>query len=99
MKDCICRTCKKIYEEDKSRAELKGYCSQKCMHEKSREFGFRKEKKGEWTEYETLRRHNEVGSVFTDGYTSSSAKFKFCKGCVTMRLFKGGECIVCHKEE
>ncbi len=59
---CICRKCRKIYKEDKSRAEYKGYCSAKCQHERACELGFRKTQNK--TEYDTLVRAKAVGSDY-----------------------------------
>jgi hypothetical protein len=59
---CRCRNCQSVYEESKSRAEWKGYCSAKCQHEKAKALGYRK-KKGSH-EYDVLKRHGEIGSVF-----------------------------------
>ena len=58
-KTCSCRNCNREYDPIKSRAELKGYCSAKCQHEKSRTLGWRKRNKE--TESRFLRRHNAVG--------------------------------------
>lgn len=65
---CRCRTCGDQYEESKSRAEFKGYCSAGCLHEKSKKLGYRKPKKS-WdksgeSEYNVLKRNNQVGSIF-----------------------------------
>jgi hypothetical protein len=59
---CRCRNCRKEYDESKSRAEYKGYCSMKCQHEKAKSLA------GAPTvfargEYSILKQHNEVGSV------------------------------------
>lgn len=59
---CICRKCKKQYDESKSRGDYKGFCSAKCQHTMAKELGYRKN--GERSEFSTLQRHNEVGSVF-----------------------------------
>lgn len=70
---CKCRTCGKVYDEDKTRADYKGYCSQKCFHQKAKELGYRKgqtEMRRGWrtpqsiSEYDVLKRHKQVGSVF-----------------------------------
>lgn len=67
---CMCRNCGDIYEESKSRADWKGYCSQSCMHEQAKRLGYRKQKR--WpnepagSEYDVLKRHNKLGSVFVD---------------------------------
>ena len=45
MNKCICRQCSKVYDPQKSRAEYRGYCSQKCLHLKSKALGWRKGQK------------------------------------------------------
>lgn len=37
---CSCRYCGGQYEEERSRADYKGYCSQTCMKEKAKALGW-----------------------------------------------------------
>jgi hypothetical protein len=75
---CKCRNCGKVYDEFKSRADWKGYCSQKCFHEKARELGYRKPGKGQTdskdeairrgyeyvrSEYDIVKRANQIGNA------------------------------------
>ena len=66
--NCRCRNCDSLYNENKSTADWKGYCSQACVHEKSRKHGFKKknEKYLGMNEYEILNKANLIGSVFVD---------------------------------
>jgi hypothetical protein len=64
---CRCRNCGDRYQESKSRADCKGYCSQACMHEKARKLGYKGYRKGMSmypTEYYVLKTANAIGSVF-----------------------------------
>lgn len=61
---CKCRNCAKKYEENESRAELKGYCSAKCQHEKAKKLGYRKSNKSV-SEYDVLKGVNQIGSIET----------------------------------
>ncbi len=63
---CICRTCKKEYDEEKARADYKGFCSMKCQHELARRVGYRKtkDKQPNKTEYSYLQIANQVGSIY-----------------------------------
>lgn len=62
---CQCRNCGKEYPEHKSRADYKGYCSAKCLHDKAKKLGFRKTRHGRGHyEYDTLKNANEIGSVY-----------------------------------
>jgi hypothetical protein len=66
---CLCRNCGAHYDENKSRADWKGYCTQACVHEKARKHGYQKsrEKFGSGhSEYDVLHRANLIGSVFLD---------------------------------
>ena len=65
MNKCICRFCGKIYEEQKSRADYKGYCSQKCLHAKAKFLGYKKNNLGK-SEYYYLRLTKNIGSVFVE---------------------------------
>ncbi len=60
MTECTCRTCTKTYDEHKSRAEYKGYCSAKCLHTMAKRCGY---KKGKNSEYDVLKRAKQIGSV------------------------------------
>ena len=63
---CYCRNCGKKYDEAKSRADYKGYCSQACLHEKAIKHGFKKSKAKSWylpSEYEVLNKANLIGSI------------------------------------
>lgn len=55
----ICRNCGKQYDPMKSRADYRGYCTAKCLHEKAKEHGYRKS--GELSEYYVLKRAGEIG--------------------------------------
>lgn len=59
--ECLCRNCQKQYQEMKSRADLKGYCTMKCQHAKARELGYRPN--GIQSEYEVLKSYNAIGSL------------------------------------
>lgn len=68
---CRCRNCGDRYDSDKTRAEIAGYCTQACVHEKARRHGFRKCPR-RWqsrtqheypSEYEVLNRAKLVGHV------------------------------------
>ena len=64
---CTCRHCGKVYNEVKARGDLKGFCSAKCQHAKSRALGYRKSTKVSVkvrSEYDVLKSAGEVGSVF-----------------------------------
>lgn len=56
--ECLCRECGKEYFENKSRADYKGYCSNKCLREMAKRYGW---KKG-LNENDYLR--GRIGSVF-----------------------------------
>lgn len=64
---CRCRNCGSRYDENKSRADYKGYCTQACLHEKARKHGYKKrsDKVGysEYSEYAILNRVGQIGSV------------------------------------
>ncbi len=62
---CICRNCGKQYDADKSRADYKGYCSQKCLHAMAKRLGYNKKYEKSWlsTEYAVLARNKKLGSV------------------------------------
>lgn len=63
---CKCRNCGTKYDENKSRADWKGYCSQACFHAKARKHGYKKsyEKYGAGhSEYDVLSRAKQIGSV------------------------------------
>lgn len=59
---CRCRNCGKKYDEDKSRADFKGYCSQACLHERAWKFGWRKSHARFRSEYDVLNRADQLGS-------------------------------------
>lgn len=65
-KVCKCRHCGAMYNPQTSRADLQGYCSQKCLHAEAKKYGYKKTKG--WSsntdsEYDVLKRHNRVGSI------------------------------------
>lgn len=62
---CKCRNCGRVYEEHKATADWKGYCSQRCLHEKARAHGYSKrlDKFYQRSEYDILRRAGQIGSV------------------------------------
>jgi hypothetical protein len=62
---CNCRSCKKPYEEGKSRADLKGYCTQRCLKAMAKKIGMPKpnQRKPGWPEYDVLKRAGQIGSV------------------------------------
>ncbi len=63
---CSCRTCAAKYEENKSRAEIKGYCSALCQHEMARKHGYKKPTK-KWmavpSEYTVLKKAEQIGNI------------------------------------
>jgi hypothetical protein len=62
---CVCRTCGKQYDPNKSRSDWQGYCSQSCMRKKARELGWRPKKKiGGQDEYDFLKPAGLIGPVF-----------------------------------
>ena len=66
MSLCICRTCKKKYDGNKARGDWRGFCSNKCQHEKAKELGWSpaKEKSGKCRpEYKILKGAGEIGDV------------------------------------
>lgn len=63
---CKCRFCAKLYDEAKSSADYKGFCSQRCLHASAKQLGWRKGKKGQGTEYDILKRNNRIGSVIVE---------------------------------
>lgn len=72
---CTCRNCGKRYNDEKSRADYTGYCTQKCMKAKAKSLGWNeaKEKKLTYSQrvisfrsdslYAVLKRAKAVGSV------------------------------------
>lgn len=64
---CSCRNCQKHYDEFKSRADWKGYCSARCQHEKARSLGWRKPSRlrmyQDTSEFHTLKEAGEIGNV------------------------------------
>lgn len=62
---CKCRNCGKMYDPHKSRADMTGFCSQACMHEKSKSLGYRKPRDSyaKDDEYDILRQNNCVGLI------------------------------------
>lgn len=62
LRQCKCRTCGKQYHADKSRADLQGFCSAKCLHQRAKQCGYRKN--GSRSEYICLAARNAVGSVY-----------------------------------
>ncbi len=63
IKPCKCRECGKKYDEYKGTADFKGYCSQKCFHERAKKFGYRVQDPTRRSEYSRLHAAGEVGSV------------------------------------
>lgn len=61
IRQCKCRECSKTYDEAKARGEYKGFCSSKYQHAKAKSLGY---KKGSKSEFDVLKRYNEVGSVY-----------------------------------
>lgn len=65
--DCKCRNCGKKYDEGKSTSDWKGYCTQKCFHQKAKSQGYRKRNAlafgRAYDEYNTLLRVKEIGSI------------------------------------
>ncbi len=37
---CSCRNCGKTYEEEKGKADFKGYCTNGCMKKKAKQLGW-----------------------------------------------------------
>ena len=66
---CKCRKCDERYDSRKSRADLTGYCSQKCLIAKARQHGWRKISDPghgggrQRTYYAVLRDAGEIGDV------------------------------------
>lgn len=62
---CICRFCKKEYNNQTSRCDYTGYCTQRCMKAKARELGWTPaiEKMYKVSIYDKLKRHGQVGDV------------------------------------
>lgn len=62
-----CRRCCKAYDPYKSRADWKGYCSQRCFHQKARLHGYspaREKKYGHFhSEFQILNRAGQIGDV------------------------------------
>lgn len=73
---CVCRTCKKVYDDQKATADYTGYCTQRCMKAKAKEYGWserneRDAKARGWpyaavTLYGVLNRNRLLGSVPVD---------------------------------
>lgn len=65
FKVCKCRNCGSMYDPNKSRADFTGYCSQGCMHEKSKSLGYKKPKDRfqKDNEYEILKSHKAIGNI------------------------------------
>lgn len=74
---CRCRNCGSHYDEAKSRADYKGFCSKVCQHEKAWTLGYRKPTKSynrygapvtrvrsAKTEYEYLAEAKMIGSTY-----------------------------------
>lgn len=61
---CSCRNCYKRYDSNKSRAELRGYCSAKCQHKKARACGPVKDKNDE---YRNLKNAKQIGDILWSG--------------------------------
>lgn len=62
LRECVCRTCGKLYDMAKGRADFQGFCSAKCQHAKAKACGY-KAGTGR-SEFEALKRAGEVGSVY-----------------------------------
>ena len=63
---CKCRNCDKRYDPSKSRADLTGYCSQKCLIAKAKEHGWGKKKtlsRLNVSYYDILKTASEIGDV------------------------------------
>jgi hypothetical protein len=64
MLHCTCRACTRTYREDKATADWKGYCSQKCIREKLKTFGYNASKVfKEGKVYRVLKAHDAIGSI------------------------------------
>lgn len=62
--NCICRTCSKTYNNQASRADYRGYCSQLCVRNKARSLGWRSEGlRWNLRLYAVLERNDEIGDV------------------------------------
>lgn len=59
---CECRECYREYSDQKSRAEFKGFCSQKRFHKMAKRYGFPKNGK---SEYKTLKDVGHIGNKAT----------------------------------
>ena len=58
---CVCRKCHREYDESRSRADYRGYCSQACLHAMAKKLGFKK--KPSDREYRILLKNGEIGNV------------------------------------
>ncbi len=61
MMQCQCRNCGKSYEMTTSRAKFHGYCSQKCVHIKTKQLGYKKGNLA--SEYTILALSKEIGHI------------------------------------
>jgi hypothetical protein len=80
-RDCICRNCGKVYCDMKSLADYTGYCTQRCMKQKAKSFGYSESKaKAAKNLYSRMRislhgylkRNNALGSVYATNDTQGS---------------------------
>lgn len=60
---CICRKCRKKYNDQTSRSDWTGYCSQKCMKTMAKELGCKRDGQ----EYAILKQANAIGAIRVGG--------------------------------
>ncbi len=74
VRQCKCRTCKKLYDPARSRADYKGYCTQECLRIMALAHGWNKAREererkltvwnpGRHTAWGVLRAAGELGDV------------------------------------
>lgn len=63
MNFCKCRNCEQKYDESKSRADYKGFCTQRCMLDTAKKHGYRTATRMRRSVYEVLKAKNQIGSV------------------------------------
>lgn len=60
----FCLQCNKKYDIFKSRADFRGYCSQRCMKEKAKSFGWKQsEDRNGYGIYPLLKRAKQIGDL------------------------------------
>jgi hypothetical protein len=62
LRQCVCRHCNKVYDNQKARGDWRGFCSAKCQHARAKWFGWRP--KGSVSEYTALKNAKCIGDVY-----------------------------------